>query len=134
MIAAAERSGGAGFPWEDAARFTALCLEMAEADWVAASGITIFDRGLLEPCLSLRRVGHAAPFERFRPYDAVVLAEPWPEIYATDPARRHGLAEAISEFEDIQAFLATKGPAPWILPKSNPVQRAEWLETRLRAL
>lgn len=132
VIAAERASGGDGLPWQNLDRFLRLCLEMAEADWLGARGVTLFDRGLLEPCLGLRRLGAPEAMARWRPYAQVVLAPPWPEIYGQDPDRKHGLCDALREYEDIASSLPALGHSPWLLPQASVSDRAEWLETRLR--
>ena len=137
VIRAETRTGGDGVPWQDAERFARLCLRMAVADWEEArAGAVIFDRGVLEAALHLRRLGFEAEaakaIDTYR-YDApVVLAEPWTELFAEDPERRQSFAEAEEEFRGIRAALGDLGLSAEPLPRGSVAERADWLESLLR--
>jgi predicted ATPase len=57
----------------------------------------------------------------------VFLAPPWPEIYAVDRERRHGLAEAIAEYDRLADIYPAVGYDVRVLPKMNVTERADWL-------
>ena len=123
-------------PWNDMASFARAALTLATRDWEAAGdGITFFDRGIPDATLGLRRAGitdAAAEAALSRcPYDAYVLAPPWPELFTRDAARRHGFDDAIAEYDHIAQVLGETGHAPLILPKTPPEARADWLEAAL---
>ena len=133
VIRAEERMGGAGLPWKNEERFSRLCLKMAAADWDGARiGTAIFDRGVFDAAAHLERLGHqdeaARYFTQYR-YDIMVLAPPWPALFAQDAERRHGLDAAIAEYEALSEAARRLGYAPEILPEDTIAARADWLET-----
>ena len=80
-------------------------MAIALADRAAADsldGWVFFDRGLIDAAAALERMtgkpvltalGQANRYHR-----RVFLAPPWPEIYETDPQRRHGMDVALVEY------------------------------------
>ena len=64
-------------------------------------------------------------------YRRVFLAPPWPEIYLTDPERRHGFESAVAEYSRLLEIYAVLGYEVMILPKIEVPQRADFV---LRAL
>lgn len=138
VIRAETRTNGAGLPWQDAERFARLCLRMAVADWEEArAGVVIFDRGVLEAALHLRRLGFEAEaakaIETYSYDPPVVLAEPWPELFSEDAERRKSFNEAEEEFQDIRTALGDLGLATETLPRGSVGARADWLESLLRS-
>ena len=135
----AERAGGGdGFPWQNPLRFARSCLVLAEQDLrQAGPGLTFFDRGTLDSVLALQRAGgHGAgqAMLALHPYDLVVLAPPWRDLFdaGADPDRRHDFAAATTEYRDISGALDAAGETPLVLPRTSVGARADWLETRLR--
>ena len=59
--------------------------------------------------------------------DPVFVAPPWPEIYATDPERRHGLADAMAEHDRILQGLADLGHRVIVLPKVPVLERRDFV-------
>lgn len=59
------------------------------------------------------------------------MAPPWPEIYLTDPERRHGFEFAVAEYSRILEIYALLGYEVMILPKIEVAERADFV---LRAL
>jgi predicted ATPase len=57
----------------------------------------------------------------------VFLALPWPEIYVSDEERRHGLAEAVAEYDRLVQVYALLGDDIHILLKVSVVERANWI-------
>ncbi|WP_172293069.1 AAA family ATPase [Pseudoruegeria sp. HB172150] len=134
VIAAERAAGGDGLPWVDLERFARLCLEMAIADWEAAGpGITLFDRGIFDAAINLRHMGQdiGDALTRYRYDPLVLLAEPWPELFAADADRKHGMDAALAEFELLRAGLDEFGYRAEPLPKVSVTDRADWLESRL---
>ena len=54
------------------------------------------------------------------------MAPPWPEIYVTDPERRHGLREATAEYQRLMEALPTLGYDVIDLPRTSPPERADF--------
>jgi predicted ATPase len=57
----------------------------------------------------------------------VFLAPPWAEIYVFDRDRRHGLAEAVAEYDRLIDVYLSLGYDIHVLPKVNVPERAEWI-------
>jgi hypothetical protein len=55
----------------------------------------------------------------------VFLAPPWPEIYGTDPERRHGVGAALAEYSRLKEAYASVGDDVPIMPKVGVVERAD---------
>jgi predicted ATPase len=127
-------NGGAALPWVDPAAFARRAIEMALADRQAAhgqSGWVFCDRGLIDAAAALEAVtGEAVLAEldaRNRYHSRVFLAPPWPEIYLTDPERRHGFEAGLAEYARLQALLPALGYAVLILPKVPVAARADFV-------
>ena len=96
---------GSALPWVDPVAFARRAIAIALADRTAAAaadGWVFFDRGLIDAAAALEHMtgkpvlttlGQANRYHR-----RVFLAPPWPEIYQTDPERRHGLDVALAEY------------------------------------
>lgn len=131
--------GGDALPWENLEKFVIRAARLALDDLARAAervGTTFFDRGLIDAVCGLQRFGVAVPpdiaeaFAQTRYARTVFLAPPWPEIYATDSERRHALADARIEYEDLARHLPELGYTPVLLPKISVSARAEFvLET-----
>jgi predicted ATPase len=97
--------GGSALPWVDRVAFARRAVAIALADRAAAGsldGWVFFDRGLIDAAAALEHMtgkpvltalGQANRYHR-----RVFLAPAWPEIYETDPERRHGLDVALAEY------------------------------------
>jgi len=57
----------------------------------------------------------------------VFLAPPWPEIYVTDPERRHGFDQAIAEYRRLLVVYPALGYEVIVLPKVNVAARADFV-------
>ena len=55
------------------------------------------------------------------------LAPAWPEVYVSDEERRHGLAEAVAEYDRIAQVYPLLGYDIHILPKVSVAERADWI-------
>lgn len=131
-------TGGARLPWSDPAGFARAVIATAVADYRRAGhrpGLVFFDRSLIDAELALAHVtGQAMDMERLarHPYRATVfLVPPWPEIYVQDDARRHGLAEAESEYERLHAGYRRLGYRVTILPRAPLADRVAAVLTGL---
>lgn len=129
-IIAEERAGdGAAFPWVDAAVFARRAIAMSVADYDRASGLTFFDRGVVDAAVALESAtdeSAATLVARYR-YDRLFLAPPWPEIYVTDDDRRHGLDKALSDYERVGRAWCDAGYHPVILPRADVSARADFV-------
>ncbi|WP_434713378.1 AAA family ATPase [Rhizobium sp. YTUHZ045] len=127
-------SGGNALPWIDAIAFSRRAIEMAMADYTAArewTGWTFFDRGLIDAASALQHMTGEPVLERMtaahRYSRSVFLTPPWPEIYTTDPERRHGFEEAVAEYDRLAAIYPTLGYDIVILPKIGVAERADFI-------
>jgi predicted ATPase len=132
------QSGGTVLPWANAEAFIRRAMAMALADRAAGAnkaGWIFFDRGLIDAAAGVERLtGEAAlaPLrETHRYHRQVFLTPPWPEIYVTDPERRHGLAEAEAEYANLLQVYPSLGYEPVILPKIGVAERADFIERTL---
>jgi predicted ATPase len=127
-------TGGDALPWIDEAAFARRAVAMALADMQAAQaqpGWVFFDRGLIDAGSALEAItGEAvlAGLDAGRRYHRrVFLAPPWPDIYVTDPERRHGFEDGLAEYERLQTLLPTLGYAVATLPKAPVAERADFV-------
>ena len=123
-------------PWNDAAAFARAALGLARHDWLSARGATLFDRGVIDAVLALRRAGaateaDAALLERFRYDETVYLAPPWPELFETDAERRHDRAAAEAEYADLAEAIPNLGYRLVTLPRLPKEERVDWLAAAL---
>jgi predicted ATPase len=126
--------GGQALPWVDSTAFLRRAIEMALADRAAAKtheGWVFFDRGLIDAASGLESLT-GEPM--LRPLDAqhryhrrVFMAPPWPEIYETDPERRHGFEAGLLEYHRMEAELPTLGYEVIVLPKTAVPARADFV-------
>ena len=129
------QSAGTALPWADAEAFIRGALAMALADRAALTthaGWVFFDRGLIDAAAGVERLTGEpalAPLrDAHRYHHRVFLTPPWPEIYVTDPERRHGLAEAEAEYADLLQVYPALGYELFILPKGSVAARADFVE------
>ncbi len=127
-------SNGNALPWTDMAAFARRAIAMATKDHAAAAsqpGWTFFDRGLVDAVSGLHHAtGEPLPTaliaaNRYHP--RVFLAPPWPEIFATDPERRHGLDDAVAEYDRLAMLLPTLGYEAVVLPRAPVRDRADFI-------
>ncbi|WP_375451288.1 AAA family ATPase [uncultured Devosia sp.] len=127
-------SGGTASPWLDAEAFIRRAMATALADRAAAAqaGWVFFDRGLIDAAAGMQRLTGEpvlAPLrDAHRYHHRVFLTPPWPEIYVTDPERRHGLAEAKAEYADLLQVYPALGYDVCVLPKTGVSERADFIE------
>lgn len=141
VVDAERAAGGRALPWVDIAAFAHRCAELAIADFDAAGpGVTFFDRSLIDAVAGLERETGAAPpalleaLETRRYAPTVVLAPPWPALFHTDDARRHGFEEAMFEYRHLLTRCPQAGYAVAHLPRGPVADRADWLEAQAAAM
>jgi len=134
IVAEELKAGGAALPWVDAAAFARRAIEMSLADRAGAeskAGWVFFDRGLIDAAVALRHLTGDALVETLgrshRFNRRVFLTPPWPEIYVNDEERRHGLAEAIAEYDRLCEAYPALGYQVSILPKVSVEARADFV-------
>lgn len=125
-------------PWQDPVGFGNRALAMATADLAAVAvepGPVFFDRGTVDAALALERFGAGTADRTLAGvprYDqGVILAPPWPEIYVTDAARRHGIDAALEEYRHIETSLQRLGYDALMLPRLPVTARADWVLARV---
>jgi predicted ATPase len=131
-------SGGQALPWVDSEAFLRRAIEMALADREAAracEGWVFFDRGLIDAASGLESVTREPVLRalgaQHRYHRRVFVAPPWPEIYETDPERRHGFEAGLVEYRRMEAELPELAYEVIVLPKTTVAARADFV---LRAL
>ena len=127
-------SGGQALPWVDGAAFLRRAIEMALADRAAArtqEGWVFFDRGLIDAASGLQSVTGEPALRtldaQHRYHRRVFMAPPWPEIYETDPERRHGFEAGLVEHRRLEAELPTLGYEVIVMPKTSVRARADFV-------
>jgi predicted ATPase len=132
VVKAELQNGGSALPWVDATAFARRAIEIAVADHAAAGalpGLVFFDRGIIDAAAALEHATGEPVLERLgslhRYNAAVFLTPPWPEIYRSDPERRHGLDDAIAEYERLARVYARLGYRVTVLPKVDVAARAD---------
>ena len=129
-------SGGDALPWLNATKFVELAARRSIDAIVRAAeheGITFFDRGLIDAVCAMEWMEHAVPpdvadaFARLRYARTVFLAPPWEDIFATDPERKHGFAEAVAEYDYLAKRLPELGYEPVLLSKVSVEARADFV-------
>ena len=61
----------------------------------------------------------------------MLLTPPWPEIYVTDPERRHGLDAALAEYSRLLEAYTSLGYEVSILPKVAVTEPADFVLSAL---
>ena len=132
VVAAQMADGGSALPWLDPVGFLQCVLALAQGDHDAAHGAqdwVFFDRGVIDAVAGLHhltgRPDPTAVARRYRYHHCVFLAPPWPEIYLTDAERRHGMDEAIAEYDRLAAIYPALGYALSPLPRVDVAARAD---------
>ena len=127
-------SGGNALPWVDGEAFLRRAITMALADRQAAlaqPGWVFFDRGLIDAASPLEGMTGERILEAMaaahRYHRRVFMAPPWPEIYETDPERRHGFEDTLPEFYRLQEQLPELGYEVVTLPKTSVATRADFV-------
>jgi predicted ATPase len=126
--------GGTALPWTEPEAFLRRAFDLALADRIEASraeGWVFFDRGIVDAAAGLERScggSMSAPLGASHRYHRrVFLTPPWPEIHVTDDERRHGLEEAIAEYEHLRDVIPALGYEVTLLPKVGVAERADFV-------
>lgn len=129
--------GGTALPWTDPQAFLHRALDLAIADHEASraqDGLVFFDRGVVDALVALEHLTGEVPdglADRYRYAPTVFLAPPWPEIFATDTARRHSLDDAKAEYDRLLTGFPTLGYNTILLPKAPVADRAAFVLSAL---
>ena len=128
------KRGGRALPWVDAVAFARRAIEVSLADRASAdvsARFVFFDRGLIDAAAALEHLTGVPVVQRlglvYRYNKRVFLAPPWPDIYTLDQERRHGLAEAVAEYDRLIGAYSSLGYDIHVLPKVSVAERAEWI-------
>jgi len=120
------RGEGSALSWVDETAFARRAVDMALADRMSAGaldGWVFFDRGLVDAAAGLQYLTGepvlAALGQSHRYHRRVFLTPPWPEIYVTDPERRHGLDTALAECSRLLEAYPSLGYEVSILRRSR---------------
>lgn len=134
VVEAEQARGGKALPWTDMVDFLQRTLAMAIADHETAkalAGPVFFDRGVLDAAVALKHLTGDAGFDAFpaacRYAETVFLTPPWPEIFVTDDARRHGVDEARAEYERLLMAFPAFGYRTVLLPETSVEARADFV-------
>ncbi len=134
IVAEELRQNGQALPWVNLHAFAERAIRMARSDLSAsetAEGFVFFDRGLVDAAVALEFAGgpqYRALLAGKRHYARrVFLAPPWPEIYVTDPGRRHGLDAAQAEYQRLLRAFSELGYDTCELPKSPLEDRVNFV-------
>lgn len=138
-IVAEELQGdGRALPWLDLGAFAQRAIAMAVQDRAAAKGAgdwVFFDRGLVDAAVALETANGTPASAIVHPHPryhrAVFMTPPWPEIFATDSARRHRLEDAIAEHERLIIAYRDFGYETILLPRIGVAERADFVLQRL---
>lgn len=130
--------GGDVLPWKNPKSFVEHALEMALIDLQnrpTADDWVFFDRGLVDAASALSTFTGVAISDYLegkpRYHRTAFLTPPWPEIYETDNERKHGLSEAIKEYERLLVTYPAVGYDVVILEKTSVHDRANAILERL---
>lgn len=138
IVRAEQAAGGTALPWTDLGAFARRAVALAIEDRDAARGLkgwVFFDRGLVDAAVAQEAAGGPPallPLGRAHRYHRLVfLTPPWPELYRPDAERRHGLADAVAEYDRLCAAYALLGYETVILPRIAVADRADLILGRL---
>ena len=133
IIAEVRAGEGGALPWDDPAAFARCALAMSIRDHGSASGLTFFDRGVVDAAVAIVATGGERPDAILASvrYERLFLAPPWPEIYDNDEDRRHSLEQALRDFDRVQRAYLDAGYTPVMLPRDTVAVRADFVLANL---
>ncbi|ATQ41261.1 AAA family ATPase [Caulobacter mirabilis] len=129
-------TGGDALPWTDPERFAELAVSRSLHFRIQAAGLpgpAFFDRSPIDQLAWMERTSRPVPttisgaVRRCRYNRAVFVAPPWPEIFATDPERRHGFKAALEEYGPLVAAYERLGYRCAELPRTDVAARADFV-------
>lgn len=135
IVAEQIKCGGRALPWIDPVAFARRAIEVSLADRAIADASAapwvFFDRGLIDAAAALEYLTGESVVESlgsaYRYNKRVFLSPPWPEIYTSDHERRHGLIEAVAEYNRLIDVYPRLGYDIHVLPKVGVAERANWI-------
>lgn len=131
-------NGGSALPWLDLGAFARRAIALALADREAMRdhpGPVFFDRSLIDAACALEAdngepaLADLAAQHRYN--RLVFLAPPWPDIYKSDPERRHGFDAALAEYDRLLEAYPAAGYDVVVLPKTTVGERADFVIDRV---
>ena len=134
IIAEEKNRAGKALPWINMEAFARRAVEVSKSDLQEAEdkpGFVFFDRGMVDAAVALQNTS-GVPYrdtigDKMHYAKIVFLAPPWPEIFAQDIDRRHGLNDAFGEFERLDVAFHDLGYRTCLLPKVSVSERAEFV-------
>jgi len=134
IVAEELKRGGSALPWVDAVAFARRAIEVSLADRATAepgARWVFFDRGLIDAAAALEHLTGEPAVQSlglvYRYNTRLFLAPPWPEIYTLDQERRHGLTEAVAEYDRLIGVYPSLDYDIHVLPKVRVAERADWI-------
>jgi predicted ATPase len=125
---------GSALPWVDEAAFLHRALAMSVGDQISAGtqeGWVFFDRGLVDAAAGIQHLTgepvQTSLGQTHRYHKRVFMTPPWPEIYFTDPERRHGLDSAVAEYLRLLEIYPSLNYEVSIVPKIGVRERADFV-------
>ena len=120
--------GGRALPWIDLAAFAEEAIKLATEDlerMAAKQEWVFFDRGLIDAASAYAvAAGDEGPLDRLikkhRYHPRIFALEPWPEIYVQNAERRHGIEQAMEEYDRLASLYPRLG-YEWIIVPKLPV-------------
>ena len=132
IVAEQLHESGTALPWVDPVGFLEKTLALAEADYATtrqAEGWVFFDRGVIDAAAGLYLLTGqpdlTAVARRYPCHRRVFLVPPWPEIHVADAERRHGMDEAIAEYDRLMSVYPALGYEVRVLPRVSVAERAD---------
>jgi len=132
--------GGDALPWANAAWFAELAASRAACQFnIARPGPrpTLFDRSVVDLVAWFGRSGLPTPahlkamLDVYRFANTVFMSPPWRELFRTDTERRHGFAEAVTEYDGLVTAYQDLGYRIVEIPRAPLTARADFLESDL---
>lgn len=134
IVRSETESGGTALPWLDLEAFlrAALALSLTDLEAAATSeGRVFFDRGLFDAASGLEALTGEPWLDRLRVREKfgrrVFITPPWPEIYVGDGERRHGMDQAIIEYERLVRDYPAHGFEIIEVPRMSIMERADFV-------